>query len=157
MAAGTDMTTLGIKFAYGIESTAGTKPTKFTQLPRCRKVAGISLSQEKIDLSCLEDYTAKYGSGRQDTGGDWSATFLTGAISDVKAMMAASAAAATGLRTWFEVYVPGLTDAFFIVANPGSTIPLPDISDNSALEFDVSLTIEEYIGMEAAVEPTAAA
>ena len=156
VAKGTDLTTLGVKFGYGIEATAGTKPTTFTLLERCRSVGGISLSQEKIDLTCLEDSTKKYGKGQQDTGGDWTVKFLTGAVPQVKAMMVASAAATTGLRTWFEVWVPGLTDAFFVVAQPGDKIPLPDVGSNAALEFDISLTIQEYIGLQTAVEPTAA-
>ena len=44
VAAGTDLTTLGVKFGYGIETTAGTKPTAFTLIERCRSVGGISLS-----------------------------------------------------------------------------------------------------------------
>lgn len=154
VAAGTDLTTLGVKIGYGIETTAGTKPTTFKLLQRCRSVGGISLSQEKIDLTCLEDDTKKYGKGQQDTGGDWTVKFLTGAVPQVTAMMTASAAATSGLRTWFEVYIPGLTDAFYVVAKPGTKIPLPDVGSNAALEFDISLTIQEYIGLQTAVEPT---
>ena len=148
------ISTLGVQFGYAVETTAGTKPTTFTQLQRCRSVGGINLSQEKIDLSCLEDDTKKYGKGQQDTGGDWTVKFLTGAVPQVKAMMTASNGAASGLRTWFEVWVPGLSDAFFVVAQPGSKLPLPDVGSNAALEFDISLTIQEYIGLGTAVEPT---
>ena len=100
--------------------------------------------------------TIQIRKGQQDTGGDWTVKFLTGAIPQVKAMMTASAAATTGLRTWFEVFVPGLSDAFFVVAQPGSKVPLPDVGSNAALEFDISLTIQEYIGLQPAVAPTAA-
>ena len=157
VAAGTDFTTLGVKFGYAVETTAGTKPTAFTQLERCRSVGGIDLSQEKIDLSCLEDQVTKYGKGRQDTGGDWSVKFLTGAVAQVKAMMsAANTAYLAGNNTWFEVWVPGLSDAFYVVAQPGTKIPLPEVGDNAALEFSLSLTIQDYKGLDTAIEPVAA-
>lgn len=150
-----DLTTLGVKYGYAVETEAGKKPAAFKQLERCREISGISLSQEKIDLSCLEDSVKRYGKGQQDTGGDWSAKFLTGAITEVKAMMAAAATGAkAGLNTWFEVYVPNMTDAWFIVAQPGDVLPLPDIGTNSALEMQVALTIQEYKGLDVAIEPT---
>ena len=51
-----DLTTLGVKFGYAVEATAKTRPTAgYTQLPRCKSIGGINLSQEQIDVSCLED------------------------------------------------------------------------------------------------------
>ena len=70
-----DLTTLGVTFGYGVETTAGTKPTTFTQLKRCSEIGGISLETEQIDVSALEDYITQYAAGRQDTGGTWEVTF----------------------------------------------------------------------------------
>lgn len=53
------MSTLGVTFGYGVETTAGTKPTKFTQLPQCESIGGISLETEQIDVSSLEDYVTQ--------------------------------------------------------------------------------------------------
>ena len=69
------LSTLGVKFGYGVETTAGTKPTAFTQLERCNSISGIALNSEQIDASALEDYVSRYVAGRQDTGGTWSVTF----------------------------------------------------------------------------------
>lgn len=41
--------TLGIKFGFGVESTAGEKPDAFTWLERCNNINGINLSTEIID------------------------------------------------------------------------------------------------------------
>ncbi len=62
------LSTLGVIFSYGVETTANTKPAAFTQLERCNNIAGISLPVENIDASALEDYMTKYVAGRQDTG-----------------------------------------------------------------------------------------
>lgn len=43
------LSTLGIKFGYGVETVAGTKPSAFKQLERCNSIAGIALSTEQID------------------------------------------------------------------------------------------------------------
>lgn len=151
-----DLSTLGVLFGYGVESTAGEKPTAFTQIPRCKSIGGIELSQENIDVSCLEDEISRYVKGRQDTGGEWSVTFLTGAIQALKTVFTSYKALSDGKRMWFEVWIPDLEDAFYVVAQPGSNIPLPEISDNSALEIPITLTIEEYIGLDTAIKPTEA-
>lgn len=57
------LTTLGVTVAYGIETTAGTKPSTFTQLEECSSIGGIDLSTEQIDVSALEDYITQYAAG----------------------------------------------------------------------------------------------
>lgn len=43
------ISSLGVKFGYGVETVAGTKPASFTQLERCNSIAGIALTTENID------------------------------------------------------------------------------------------------------------
>ena len=49
------LSTLGVTFGYGIETTAGTKPASFTQLELASSIGGISLDTEQIDVSALAD------------------------------------------------------------------------------------------------------
>ena len=56
---------------------------------------------------------------------------------------------------WFEVWIPEMTDAFFVVAQVPANIPMPAIGQNELLTVEMSLTIEEYKGMDTGVEPTA--
>lgn len=49
------LSTLGVKFGYGVETTAGEKPAAFTWLERCNSISGLDLSTENIDASALED------------------------------------------------------------------------------------------------------
>lgn len=152
-----DMTTLGVRFAYGVETTAGTKPTTFTQMHRCNAIGGISLETEQIDVSALEDYITQYAAGRQDTGGTWEVTFNMNpdVISEIETLYEkASTAKESGKGVWFEVIFPDLTDAFFVIAQTGRAIPLPDIAQNEAATIPVTLVISEYKGLDTKVEPT---
>lgn len=62
------LSSLKIKFGYGVETTAGEKPASFKWLERCNNIGGIELPVETIDASALEDEVTKYIAGRQDTG-----------------------------------------------------------------------------------------
>lgn len=151
------VSTLGITLSYGVEQTAGTKPETFTLLPRVNSISGIELDVETIDASALEDYQERSISGRQSTGGEWSVTFnLTTETEQIIETMldAASTATAANKRTWFQVISPNLTKAFFVVAQPGTKIPMPDLGQNELLTVDVTFTIDEYKGMDTKVTPT---
>lgn len=151
------VSTLGITLSYGVETTAGQKPAAFTLLPRVNSISGIELDVETIDASALEDYQERSISGRQSTGGEWSVTFnlTTETETIIEAMLeAAATATAANKRTWFQVISPNLTKAFFVVAQPGTKIPMPDLGQNELLTVDVTFTIDEYKGMDTKVNPT---
>lgn len=153
------LSTLGIKFGYNVESTAGNKPSTFTWLERCNSIGGISLSTEQIDASALEDGITRYVAGRQDTGGEWTVTFnltdeVRGQLEDM--ITASENAAENNLATWFEVWAPNLTNGFFVVAQPPKVLPMPEMGQNELQTIELSFTINEYKGMLTAVEPTEA-
>lgn len=152
------VSTIGVQFGYGIESTKGTKPSTFTQLTRINQIGGISLETEKIDASALEDLVTKYVAGRQDSGGTFSVTvnMTDDTIAEWTTLISASDTAyKAGKSTWFEVYSPYLNKAFFIVAQPPNEIPMPDFSQNELQTVEMTLTINEYKGMDTKVQPTA--
>ena len=151
------LSTLGVQFSYGVETTAGTKPTSFTLLERCSEIAGITLETEQIDVSTLEDFVSKYVAGRQDTGGTWEVTFniTDETIEQLTGMMEESSTAQeSGKQTWFQVSHPNMTSAFFVIAQPGTQIPLPDFAQNEAMTGVISLVIVDYKGLDTKVEPT---
>lgn len=151
------ISTLGVTLSYGVETTAGTKPTSFKTLPRVNSISGIELDTETIDASALEDYQERSIAGRQSTGGEWSVTFnLTNeTIPLIETMMEEAATALeSSKRTWFQVAAPNLTKAFFVVGQPGTKVPMPDFSQNELLTGDISITIDEYKGLDTKVTPT---
>lgn len=152
------ISTLGITFGYGIETTAGTKPTTFTQLHRINSIGGITIENEQIDASAIEDFVSRYVRGRADTGGSFpvGVNFTRETKEEWEDVISEySTAEESGLRMWFETIIPGFDEAFFVVAQPPTAIPQPEIGQNELLTIEMNLTIEEYKGMETKVAFTA--
>lgn len=147
------ISTLGVTFGYGLE-TAGEKPTEFKQLTRINNISGITMDTEKIDASALEDLVTRYVAGRQDTGGTWniSVNFTDETQKEWADLISEyNSAKESGGRVWFQTIVPGLSKSFYVVAQPPQLIPQPEVGQNGLLTVDMSLSIEEYKGMDTKV------
>ena len=156
MAAEAGISALGVKIGYAT-GASDTKPSTFKWLERCNSIGGISLSTEQIDASALEDKISRYVQGRQDTGGTWEVTFNLSddVVTQLEGLIAAYKGLTGGEKMWFEVWSPYLTKGFYVIAQVPENIPMPEISQNSLQTVSLTLTIEEYKGMDTAVEPTA--
>ena len=150
------ISTLGITFGYGTETTAGTKPTSFKQLTRINALGGINIEPEQIDASALEDEITRYVKGRADTGGSFAVTvnFTSDTVKEWQDLITAYKALSDGKRMWFETIIPGVTNSFFVIAQPPAEIPQPEIGQNELLTVEMNLTIEEYKGLDTSVELT---
>ena len=150
------ISTLGITFSYGVEETAGTKPTGFTLLHRINNIGGINLETEQIDASALEDTISRYIQGRADTGGSFPVTvnFTDETAEEWTTLISAYKGLAEGKRMWFQTISPYLTKSFFVVAQPPLQIPQPEMGQNGLLTVDMNLVIEEYKGTDTKVQPT---
>lgn len=148
------LSTLGITFGYGVETTSGEKPATFKQLNRINSIGGISIEPETIDASAIEDFVERTVAGRASTGGSFpvGVNFTQETLEEWQALISAyQTAQESQKRMWFETIVPGLTDAFFVVAQPPQAIPQPEIGQNELLVVEFPLSIEEYIGMDTKV------
>lgn len=148
------ISTLGVKVGYAIGAT---KPTSdVIWLERCNSIGGISLESEKIDSSALEDEISKFVSGRQDTGGSWNVTFniTDEVVAQLEAMITAYKGKSSTDQMWMEVWSPYLTKAFWVVVQPPLHLPMPEVSQNELQTIELSFSIEDYKGMDTAVEPT---
>lgn len=148
------ISTLGITFGYGIETTAGTKPATFTQLDRINTIGGINIENEQIDASALEDLVSRYIQGRGDTGGSFPVTvnFTEETAAQWEALIAAyNTAKEEGKRVWFETIIPGFSDGVFVVAQPPTKIPQPEMGQNELLTVEMNNVIEEFVGMDTKV------
>ena len=150
------LSTLGITFGYGTETTAGTKPTSFKQLTRINAIGGINIEPEQIDASALEDEITRYVKGRADTGGSFAVTvnFTSDTVKEWQDLITAYKALSDGKRMWFETIIPGIAKSFFVIAQPPEEIPQPEIGQNELLTVEMNLTIEEYKGLDTSVEFT---
>lgn len=155
MAALAGVSTLGITFGYGVETTSGTKPTTFTKLNRMNSIGGISIEPETIDASALEDFVERTVAGRASTGGSFpvSVNLTQETLEEWETLISAyKTAQAEQKRMWFETIIPGFNRAFFCVAQPPQAIPQPEMGQNELLVVEFPLSIEEYIGMDTKVE-----
>lgn len=150
------VSTLGITFGYGVETTAGTKPTEFKQLSRINAIGGINIEPEQIDASALEDLITRYIKGRADTGGSFPVTvnYTDDTAKEWDDLITAYKALTGGKRMWFETIVPDITKGFFVIAQPPDAIPQPEIGQNELLTIEMNLTIEEYKGADTKIALT---
>ena len=150
------VSSLEITLSYGIETSAGTKPTEFKLLNRINAIGGITIEPETIDASALEDKVERSVAGRGTTGGTFPITInLTDeTIAEWEELIEAYQEMGSGLRMWFQISSPYLERAFFVTGQPPLEIPMPDMSQNELLTAELPITIDEYIGMEAKVAPT---
>ena len=95
--------------------------------------------------------------GRQDTGGSFPITInvTDDTIAEWEALIAAYNAKDNDEALYFEVWSPYLTRAFFIKAQPPQKLPMSEMAQNELQTTEIGCTIEEYIGMDTAVEPVA--
>lgn len=152
------ISTLGIEFGYALETTAGTKPTAFTKLTRINSIGGIELSTEQIDASALEDYVTRYIAGRQDTGGEWTVTInpTDDTIAEWNTLIDAYENRTNkNLSMWWVVWSPYLTKSFYVVAEPPKHLPMSEMAQNELQTVEMTLTINEYKGMDEAIRPNA--
>ena len=151
-----DLSTIGVKFGWAVETTSGVRPTAFTQVLNCKSIGGIPLTQDNIDTTPLESSIRRYVAGLKDTGGSWELTF--GMNDDLidnwgDLLDAYKTARDAGLATWAVVWIPGMENSCYITFQPGE-VPLSEIAVSSALEVSISNTINEYKGFDTAIEPT---
>lgn len=154
-----DLSTIGVKFGWAVETTAGQKPAKFAWIKRCSKIAGINVTKEKIDVTCFEDEIKKYIAGVGDTGGDWTLNFngtKKGSSTDIvrawnQLLDASQSAAVDGLATWGNIYIPGF-GSYFVKFEPGE-IPMPDLEVAGKLDLQISNVVNEYMGLGEELEP----
>jgi len=147
------VSTLGVSFGYGVETTAGTKPAAFTELTRINSIGGITLENQTIDSSALTDLVTQTIAGRADTPGNISVTVnLTPETkTEWATLISAYKALTDSKQMWFQTIIPGFTDSFFFIAQPPQDIPQPEMNQNELLTVEFSLTIVDYKGMDTKV------
>ena len=150
------LSTLGVTFSYGVETTAGTKPTTFKLLSRINSIGEITVTPEAIDASALEDRQTRNIAGRDTVSDTVTVTVnkTDETIKEWKEVITTYNGLTGGKRMWFQEITPGITDAEFFVAQPPSKLPITSKEQNGLLTMALNLIIEEMIGTDTKVEPT---
>ena len=150
------LSTLGITFSYGVETVEGQKHTAFKLLTRINENRDITVKQESIDASALEDTKTRNVAGR-DTITDSVAVTVNRTAETIKEwtdLITAYKGLTGGKRMWFQEITPGLSDAEFFVAQPPSILPISGKSQNSFLTMEIPLVLEGMVGTSAMVVAT---
>lgn len=147
------ISTLGVTFGYGVETTAGTKPASFTKLTRINEIGEITVDPEEIDASALEDYETHYVPGRATVSEQVAITVnrTDATVTEWETLIAAYEALTGGKKMWFEVITPGITKAEFFVAAPPKILPMPGKAQNGLDTMVINLTLEDWKGLDTAV------
>ena len=146
------LSTLGITF-WGAESTTGKKITEssaYKQFTRINTIGEVTVEPENIDASALEDYFTRNVPGRSTLTDSLAITInaTDETTEEWKAVL--------GKKMCFMTLVPGLSDAFFVIANVPNKIPQPAFDQNGLLTVAINFTIDDFIGLDTKVEVTPA-
>lgn len=139
-----DLTTAGVHMYYAAEATANTRPTTgYVDIPGVKSTPSLNPAPEALDATTLneEEYII-YVQGLKDLGGSLEFTFnLTQELLTVweTLMTAAATAKAANKSLWFQIVVPGLTNAVYFRGDPADT-GLPAMEVNSVLETSMYIT-----------------
>lgn len=142
------LSTLGVK-VYQAETTGATKVTTaedYSQLTRINSIGEVTITPENIDASALEDMKSRYVAGRSTV-----TDALTITINATDETIAEWKAIA-GKTICIMIDIPGLSDAFFIIVQVPTTLPLPSLDQNALLTMAVNCTVNEFIGLDTKVE-----
>lgn len=151
------LSTIGMIFGWGVETTKGVKPTTFKEIEECISVGGASVTVESIETTCIKNTRKKYTKGLEDAGDSLPVTFNYSDtfLDQWGEMLEASATAAqSGLATWFTVYHPNRAKACFYIVEPGKP-GNPEVTVAGNYQIEVGNTLVDIPDDDIAVKPTA--
>jgi len=114
--------TMGISLKYAIETSAGSKPATFTEIPDVVTIPALNDEPNNLDVTNLADLVWRRSiPGLRNTPGTIPIT--VNGTKDFKskwtAMVSSAATAlASSKATWFEFNVPGYSSGFFFTGIP---------------------------------------
>lgn len=141
------LSTIGVHLYYGVEETAGTRPTAksaYTELVGIKSIPSLNPQPDNLETTTLNETEYKtYIPGLKDLGGSLEFTFnMSQDLKDTwDALITADAAAKAAQKaTWFYIEVPGLTEGLYFTGEP-SPMGLPEMGVNALLEVSNSITV----------------
>ena len=140
------LSTIGVHLYYGVEATAGTRPTAksaYTELVGVKGIPSMNPTPDNLETTTLNETEYKtYIPGLKDMGGSLEFTFnMSQDLKDTwdALITADTTARAAGKATWFFIDVPGLTEGLYFTGQP-TPMGLPEMGVNSVLEVENSIT-----------------
>ena len=116
-----ELSTIGMVFAYGVETTAGTCPASFTKIEGSMNLPEFALEPQQIDVTPTNETTAhRFIPGLANDSAAKGIQFNNNDAFQTAwgSMMTAYGNLGAGLSMWFEFYHPSMTKAFFFTGKP---------------------------------------
>lgn len=152
------LSTAGIDLCYGVETTAGVKPTSFKAIQGATSISEISSEKEQIEVTPLsEEEYKQYVGGLADPGGTWEIGFNeSDALHEEwpEVVSAYKTAIASGKRVWFEAYHKKMKESFFLIGEP-NVLGYGGAEVSSAFTNTGRITINKVEGWSQSIAPTA--
>ena len=147
-----ELSTAGVLVKYIVEASAGQRPTTgYTTIPNIKSTPDLNPEPSGLEVTDLSDTEWKrYIKGLKDPGSALAfGAHNTSAFQTAWDTLvgAAETAAADSKATWFEIYVPGLSDSFFFTGTP-SALGLSAMEVDAAAEIDAYVTPNSILGWE---------
>ena len=117
-----EISTIGAKIKYAVESTADTRPTTgYTEITDVNSIEFDEPSSESINCCNLTDEVDRFIPGRKSIGEEVSITFnYTDTVISAWGTLqtAATTAWAAGKKCWLEISFSGAANAYYIAILP---------------------------------------
>ena len=143
--------TMGISLGFATESTAGTRPTSFTDVANVYELPEYDAASEGLDVTDLSDLEWKrYIPGLKDAGDDIaiSVHMVETNITTWDALVdSAKTAYASGKNTWFKITVPNWEKSFYFAGLP-QKIGFGGAAVNEVFSGTLHITPNEIAGWE---------
>jgi hypothetical protein len=134
---------------WAAESADGAKITDksaYSRLTRIRSTSEMTIDQNGVDVTAIEDPVTHYAAGRSEVADTYSIEFL------VTNETLAEWEALKGKKVCFLEKLPGLTKQCFIVATVPTTLPKAPMENGEAYVGTINCTTNNYIGYNEAVD-----
>ena len=140
-----DLTTIGVKISWAVETAAGTRPTtgykKFTGIKSTPDYNSAPETIETTTFDNLEYRSYTQGLKDQSDAKEYTANFSNEFVAEWnKFVQAAETAKESGLKAWICQDVPGADNAFYIPVEP-ATLSQPSMEVAGVYEGSAYVTV----------------
>lgn len=142
--AGIQLSTAGVRVYYAVEESVGVRPTDgWAEITEIKSVPELNPEPDNLETTTLaETEWRTFIPGLKDPGGALSFTANLTEVSMAEwedVVEAYETGAATNLRTWFVIVIPGLTKSLYFTGQP-TPMGMPAMEVSAVLETNLYIT-----------------
>lgn len=152
---GLALSTIGVKFGWALGTLTEAPTGNWEQIEECISIAGVEVTQDKLDATPLESSRKKYIAGHEDTGGELQTVFNDSDTFDAqwKKMLTAYSTRDSGKVMYFCAFHPSKDNMDIYIVEPGS-LPRPEYAVGNVLQYTITNTLVDLPEPIAKSEPT---